>query len=78
MQLPGSPVVYILGTYTDMDEDMKEKGREVVPLDVLEERMKTGVVSVFGEVCTIRVVCGVTEEDFMIHQLSLSEVEEKC
>ena len=29
MQLPGSPVVYILGTYTDMDEDMKEKIKNI-------------------------------------------------
>ena len=28
--------------------------------------------------CTIRVVYGVTEEEFKLHQSNLSEVEDKC
>ena len=83
MSVPGSmtPEYFEKGLqniYKKTDEDMKEKGREVVPLDVPEEKMETGVVSVLGEVCTIRVVYGVTKEEFMVHDLSLSEVEEKC
>ena len=28
-QLPGSPVVYVLGTYTDMEEDMQERVKKL-------------------------------------------------
>ena len=57
---------------------MKEKGRGVIPLDILEARLNSGVAGVLGEVCTIRVIYGFTEEEFKLHRLDLSEVEEKC
>ena len=53
--------------YMQTEENTKERECGVVPLDVLEERMKTGVVGVLGEVCTIRVIYGVTEEEFRVH-----------
>ena len=49
-----------------------------MPLDVPEDRMAKGVKGTLGGVCTIRVIYGVTEEEFKLQQLTLGEVEEKC
>ena len=40
--------------------------------------MDKEVKSAFGEVCTIRGDYGVTEEEFKLHQLTLSKVKNKC
>ena len=60
------------------EKKMKTRGCGVVPLDILEERVGKGVTSALGEVCTIREIYGVTEEEFKLHQLTLSEVEENA
>ena len=59
---------------------MKSRRCGVVPLDTLEERMAKGVKSALGEECTItvRVIYGVIDEEFKLHQLTLSEVEDRC
>ena len=57
---------------------MKERGCGVVPLDVPEGRINNGVVGALREVYTMRVIYGVIEEEFKVHQLTLSKVEEKC
>ena len=61
------------------EESTKERACGVVPLDVLEERMNNRVLDALGEVCTIRVFYGVTEEEFKDHQLTpMRKVEENA
>ena len=58
MSIPGSMTAEyfekgLQNLYMKSDEKMKEKGRGVIPLDVLEARLNSGVAGVLGEVCTM-------------------------
>ena len=64
--------------YMTSNKKMKEKGSGVILLNVLEERLNSRVAGGLGEVCTLRVIYGVTEENFKLQRMDLSEVEEKC
>ena len=64
--------------YMKSNKTMKEKGSGFTPLDILESSLKGGVAGALGEVCTIRVIYGVSEEEFNQYKLDVSEVEEKC
>ena len=83
MSVPGSMTAEyfekgLQSLYMTSDEKMKQKGSGIIPLDVLGERLNSGVAGGLGEVCTIRVIYGVTEEEFELQRMDLSEVEEKC